>query len=146
MVNKTKREFWKGQELHVVDYWGTNKGSQAFATSAQIVNVNEEKETFDAVLYGDTYQTYSFKDYKRLFFDRKEDAQRAVENLPIPTSSIYQIIGRKVYKKKVIGIGARDVDGAIDLIVHLNRGKDVSIKEIGKSLFLDEAEARKNNK
>ena len=93
------------------------------------------------MLYGDTYQTYSFKDYGRLFFDKKAQAQKAANELPRPTSIIYQIIDRKVYKKKVLGIGTEYVDGSIELIVHLNRGKDISIKEIGVSVFLNESEA-----
>jgi len=141
-----ERKFETGQVIHVVDCWGTDKGTQAFEAYAEIVYVNEEKEAFDAVLYGDTYQTYSFKDYGRLFFDKKEEAQNVATKLPKPTSIVYQVIGKRVYNKKVVGIWTKSVDDTIDLIVCLNRGKDVSIKEIGISLFLDESEARKNNK
>lgn len=141
-----ERKFKAGQVIYVVDYWGTDKGTQAFEAYAEIVYVNEDKEAFDAVLYGDTYQTYSFKDYGRLFFDKKEEALIAASKLPKPTSIIYQVIGKRVYKKEVLGIRIEDIHNTADLVLCLNRGKDISIKEIGVSLFLNESEARANKK
>ena len=142
MSNACKREFRVNQKVSVVDYWGTNEGSQAFATTAEILQVDEENKTFDAVLYGDTYQKYSFEDYGRLIFDTAKEASEAANKLPKPKSVIYQRIGKRVYKKDVLGIGGYYLDGVYDLIIYLKNGKDVSTKQIGISIFLNESEAR----
>ncbi len=144
MKNALKRNFEKGQHIYVVDYWGTNKGTQAFEERATILEVDEKKQTFIAVLYGDTYQTYSFMDYGRLIFDDQNEAIEAADKLPKPKSTVYQLISNRVYKKLALGIDGLYTDGTYDLVVLLNRGKYVSTKEIGKSLFLNEFDARKN--
>lgn len=54
MSKECKRDFKVNQPVYLVDCWGTNNGSQAFATEAKILQVDEENKTFDAVLYGDT--------------------------------------------------------------------------------------------
>lgn len=146
-MSKTReREFKVEQKVYLVDCWGTGIGPQAFKTEAMIVYVNPEDKTFAAVLYGDTYQTYSFEDYGRLIFDTAEAAKEAADKLPKPKSVIYQIIGRRVYKKVVQGITAQCIDGVYDLMIHLSKGKDVSTKEIGISLFFNESDARQNKK
>ena len=144
MENALKRSFERGESVYVVDYWGTNNGSQAFETSADVLSVDKENETFDAVLYGDTYQTYSFKDYGRLIFDTKKEAVAAADGLPKPKTTVYQVIGKRVYKKLVDCISGQYTDETYDLIVRLNKGKAVSTKEIGNSLFLSEADARQS--
>ena len=144
MENVLKRSLQVGDCVYVVDYWGTKNGSQAFEARAVVLSVDKENETFDAVLYGDTYQTYSFKDYGRLIFDTQKEAGVAADGLPKPKITVYQVIGKKVYKKLVDGISGRYTDGTYDLIVCLNKGKSVSTKEIGKSLFLSEADARQS--
>ncbi len=146
MENALKRSFKNGELVHVVDYWGTCNGSQAFATGAEILRVNERDKTFYAVLYGDTYQTYSFKDYGRLIFDTPKEAEEAAYKLPKPKTTVYQVIGKRVYKKLVTGICGQYNDGAYDLVIELEKGKDVSTKEIGKSLFLNESDAREKSK
>lgn len=142
MANAPKRIFKEDQCVYVVDYWGTNNGTQAFAELALILKVDEKKQTFLAVLYGDTYKTYSFNDYGRLIFDSSAEAITAVNKLPRPQTTVYQIIGKRVYKKLVLGIDEQYVDGAYDLVVCLSKGKNVSTKDIGHSLFLNESEAR----
>lgn len=98
-------------------------------------------------MYYDIYNTYSFKDYGRLIFDTSNEAFDAANKLPKPKTLVYQIIDNKVYKKLGLGIhGQEDVDGIYDLVVLLNKGKDVSTKEIGHSLFLNESDARENKK
>lgn len=146
MTNALKRDFKKGQCVYVVDYWGTSDGTQAFEARAEILEVDEKKQIFLAVLYGDTYKTYSFKDYGRLIFDTSNESINAANKLPKPKTTVYQIIGKRIYKKIVLGIYEQYMDGKFDLVVRLNRGKDVSTKEIGHTLFLDESDARKNKK
>lgn len=142
MSKECKRDFKVNQTVYLVDYWGTSNGSQAFEAQAKILQVDEENKTFDAVLYGDTYQRYSFEDYGRLIFDTEKEAIEAAAKLPRPKSVIYQKIGKRVYKKTVIDIGGHYVDGVYDLKISLNKGKEVSTKEMGISIFLNESDAR----
>ena len=74
-----KRMFHEEEEIYVVDYWSSNLGMQAFEAYAKIYKVDPEKEIFAAVLYGDTCQTYSFKDYGRLIFDTHDEAYEAAK-------------------------------------------------------------------
>ncbi|HJJ15908.1 MAG TPA: hypothetical protein OIM60_05775 [Clostridiaceae bacterium] len=142
MSKECKRDFKVNQTVYLVDYWGTNNGTQAFEAEAKILQVDEENKTFDAVLYGDTYKRYSFEDYGRLIFDTAKEANEAAGKLPKPKSVVYQKIGKRVYKKMVSGINEHYVDNVYDLIIRLNKGKDVSTKEIGISIFLNESDAR----
>ena len=146
MANVLKRSFQSvyevGDYVYAVDYWGMNNATQAFVTQAEILEIDAIANTFTAVLYGDTYQKYSFKDYGRLIFDTLVKANEAADSLPKPKTTVYQIIGRKIYKKTVEGIGGQYIDGTYDLVLHLNKGKDVSIKKIGHSLFIKESDAR----
>ena len=142
MSKKCKRDFKVRQTVYLVDYWGTDNGSQAFEAEAKILQVNEGNKTFDAVLYGDTCQSYSFEDYGRLVFDTAKEAAEAANKLPKPLSVVYQKIGKRVYKKTVSGIGGHYVENVYDLKICLNKGKDVSTKEIGISIFLNESDAR----
>ena len=138
MSNECKRNFEVDQIVYLVDYWG----SEAFETQAKILQINEKEKIFYAVLYGDTYKRYSFEDYGRLIFDTAEEAIEAASKLPKPKSVVYQKIGKKVYKKTVLGISGHYIDGVFDLIISLNRGNNVSAKEIGISIFLNESDAR----
>ena len=90
MSKECKRDFKVNQTVYLVDYWGTSNGTQAFETEAKILQVDEESKTFDAVLYGDTYQRYSFEDYGRLIFDTAKEANEAAGKLPKPGSVVYQ--------------------------------------------------------
>ena len=56
---------------------------------------------------------------------------------------MFQRIGKKVFKKKVLGIIGEYIDGTYDLAVSFDRGKNIPIREIGRSLFLEETDARK---
>ena len=143
MSNALKRSFQVGEHIYVVDYWGTTNGTQAFEAQAEIISVNAKTKTFTAVLYGDTYQNYSLKDYGRLIFDTSAEAIKATNNLPKPKTYLYQKIGKRIYKKIVEGIGGRYTNGTYDLVIRMNKGKDVSTKEIGHSLFINESDARK---
>lgn len=86
MSKECKRDFKVNQTVYLVDYWG----SQAFESQTKILQVDEENKTFNAVLYGDTYQRYSFEDYGRLIFDTVEEANEATGKLPKPNSVVYQ--------------------------------------------------------
>ena len=141
-MSQTKRDFNKNDKVYIVDYWGTSKGAAAFSVGAEIISVNEEKQTFCAVLYGDTYQVYSFADYGRLIFDTSIEANTAASKLPHPGDIVYQRIGNRVYKKQMDSIGGGYVDDVYDLKICFKRGKAVSSKEMGVTVFLDEAEAR----
>ena len=146
MKNALKRNFKEGQYVYVVDYWGTKNGTQAFETGAEILEVDEKNQSFIAVLYGDTYNTYSFNDYGRLIFDTPNEAAEAADKLPKPQTTVYQVIGKRVYKKIATDIFGKYLNGVYDLVICLNRGKAISTKEIGHSLFLNEFDARKNKK
>ena len=145
MPNASKRTFKPGEIVYVVDYWGTSNGVQAFEAIAEILQVNEKAQTFSAILYGDTYHTYSFKDFGRLIFDTSVEASKAANVLPKPQTIIYQRIGKRIYRKLVEGIGSQYTNCTYDLVIHLNRGKSISTKEMGHTLFLTESDARKND-
>ena len=44
MSKECKRDFKVNQTVYLVDYWGTNNGSQAFEAQAKILQVNEENK------------------------------------------------------------------------------------------------------
>lgn len=142
MKETINRIFTKGEYVYIVDYWCTEDGPQACETKAKILKVDKKAQTFTALLYGDTYQIYSFNDYGRLFFDTLDETTIATNNLPKPNTIVYQVIRNKVYKKLVKGIGGKHINGVFDLIIHFAKGKDVSSKEIGNSIFLCEPEAQ----
>ncbi len=100
--------------------------------------VDKKTKTFTAVLYDDTYQ----KDYGRLIFDTAEDAINAANKLPKPNTIIYQKIGKKIYKKTVLGIDGKYVGGVYDLRICLNSGEDISTKELRSSIFFNESDAK----
>lgn len=141
-MSQVKRNFQKSDEVYVVDYWGTSKGAAAFSVRALIIDVDEEKQTFCALLYGDTAQVYSFADYGRLIFDTSIEANKAASKLPTPGDIVYQRIGNRVYKKQVASIGGGYVDNVYDLKICFKRGKSVSTKKMGITVFLNEASAR----
>ncbi len=142
------RTFIIGEKIGVVDYWspGIGLGEQAYAIYGKIIQINQEKQTVMIVLYGSTYIQYSINDYGILFFDTLDEAQEAASKLPKPKSTIYQKIGAKVYKRYVYGISGEYNDGIFDLVVRFNRIDGISIKEIGKTLFLSESDVLKRKK
>lgn len=152
MANALKRIFERGEWVYVVDYRGTNNGTQAFDAVAEILRVDKENETFNAVLYGNTFKVYSFKDYGRLIFDTRNEAIETADKLPKPKTTVYQIIGKRVCKRLVDGIGGNytnetfEVVVPFDLMIHLNKGKAVSTKEIGHTLFLNKTDAKTSKK
>ena len=146
MKNALKRNFKKGQYVYVVDYWGTKNGTQAFEAGAEILEVDEKNQSFLAVLYGYTSQTYILNDFVILIYDTSNEAVEAADKLHKPQTTVYQVIGKRVYKKIANGISGEYLNGVYDLVICLNRGKAISTKEIGHSLFLNEFDARKNKK
>ena len=143
-MSQVKREFNKNEDVFVVDYWGTEKGAAAFSARAHIIEVDEENRMFIGVLYGDTYQRYSFSDYGRIVFDTSIEANKAASKLPKPGDIIYQKVGNKVYKKEVHSISGGHVNGVYDLEICFKKGKNISIKEFGVTLFasLDAARSK----
>ena len=139
MQKGCNRDFKVGEKVHLLDYWS----SEVLRTRAEILSVDNQNQKFLALLYGDTYQTYSFNDYGRLIFDTAEEASEAAKKLPKSGTTVYQKIGNRVYKKKSLGISGQHFDGVYDLIILFDKGKNVSIKDIGVSIFLNEVEARK---
>lgn len=77
-----------------------------------------------------------------MIFDTAKEANEAAGKLPQPKSVVYHKIGKRVYKKTVSGIDGHYVDNVYDLIIHFNKGKAVSTKEIGISIFLNKSDAR----
>lgn len=115
---------------------------QAFQIQAKILKVDSNLEIFTAVLNENLCEIYNSKDYGRLIFDTSEEAEKAARRLPKPGKTIYQIIGKKVYKKTVTGIKSQYLEGTLDLVICLNRGKDVPIKEIGNSVFFSREDSQ----
>ena len=141
-MSQVKRNFKVKDKVYVVDYWGTSKGAAAFAVGAFIVSINEAERTLCAVLYGDTYQVYSFRDYGRLFFDTAIAANEAASKLPKPGDIVYQRKGERVYKEQVDSIGGGYVEDVYDLKVYFKSGRNVSTKKMGVTVFFNEAAAR----
>ena len=142
MGDSLNRCFEKNQPIYVVDYYGIGRKTEAIGTRAYIVCYDKDRQIFKAILYGDTYNTYSIKDAGRLFFDSLSEAVRAANSLPKYQTIMYQKKDNKVYKKQVDGIKGHHVNGVYDLVVCFNRGECVSIKEIGHTVFFEEADAR----
>ena len=44
MSKECKLDFEVNQTVYLVDYWGTNNGSQAFEAQAKILQVDEKKQ------------------------------------------------------------------------------------------------------
>lgn len=130
-----KRMFHEEEEIYVVDYWGSNLGMQAFEAYAKIYKVDLEKEIFAAVLYGDTCQTYSFKDYGRLIFDTHDEAYEAAKKIPKPLEHVYQKIDNTMVERTVKGITGYHVNSVYDLMICLDNGEEVSTKEIGNTIY-----------
>ena len=141
MSKECKRDFEVNQTVYLVDFWGTNNGSQAFETEARILRVDKKEKTFVALLYGDTYQTYSFEDYGRLIFDTQKEAAKAADKLPKPKSIMYHKVGEKIHKRTVVGIDGNHETGVYDLIIFFDV-HHASTKEIGKTVFFNEEDAR----
>ena len=136
MKNALERNFKEGQYVYVVHYWYTNNGMQAFKTWAKIFEIDESKQVFSAFLYDDTYKVYSFKDYGRLIFDTSNEAEEAAERLPKPQTIVFQVIGKKVYKKIVIGIDEQYTDGVYDLLSYNEIEKTLNkYEEIDEPIF-----------
>ena len=141
-MSQVKRNFRKNDVVYVVDYWGTLNGSAAFSVRAIVIDVDEEKKNFDAVLYGDTCQRYGFEDYGRLVFDTAKEADDAANKLPTPGTMVYLRKAGRVYKRKVDSIGGGYVDDKYDLNIRFERGENISIKELGVTIFIDEPTAK----
>jgi hypothetical protein len=77
-----------------------------------------------------------------LIFDTSIEANTAASKLPHPGDVVYQRIGNRVYKKQMDSIGGGYVDDVYDLKICFKKGKSVSSKEMGVTVFLDESEAR----
>lgn len=137
-----ERTFETNEVVYVVDHWGTDIGQMAFSARAEIIRVDESKKIFLAVLYGDTYEEYSFKDYGRLIFDTKDEADEAANKFPSPHSVIYQKDGKNVSKKTVVGISGHSVNHITDLFIQFDDETEVSSKELGVSIFTKESDVR----
>lgn len=137
-----KRKFHVGEIVYVIDCWDNKNGMQAFGAHAKIMEVNEENHSFVAILYGNTRQRYNFYDYGRLIFDTEYEVINAVEQLPIPTSKIYHVIGKRVFQRTVIAVQDKIVNGYTDMVLKFDKGKDISISQIEKTVFLSENAAK----
>lgn len=145
MSKTCNRKFKEGEEVYVVDWWGTSKGTQAFEAAAEIIEV--EEESFLAVLYGDTYQRYSFKDYGRLIFDDKDEAEKAAEKLPKPGSTVWLIDeDYNISKSKVKGIEGGYFDEIFNLTIELEDNKSITTDRIGTEVFLSEESVKEKKK
>ena len=137
MSKTLNREFKEGEIVYVVDRWGTNNGTQAFATTAKILKVRENY--FLAVVYGDIYQKYSFKDYGRLIFNTKSEAEKAAGKIPKPGSIVWVIDKPGSISKIIVkNIGEDSFSDTFDLTIELEDGKSISTDKIGTQVFLNE--------
>ena len=145
MYNVLKRKFEEGDLVYVVDYWKSNV-TQTFSVFAEIIQVDNKTKTFTAVLNGNTFRTYSFKDYGRLIFNTLDEANKAVKSFPKAKKTVYQIINQKIYRRTVERISGYSTDIGFDLVLYLDNGKRISTKELGHSLFIKKSDAKKKNK
>jgi hypothetical protein len=142
MTKRIHRVFQVGETLYVIDWYKSLNGcSVAMAGAASVLSVNEEAETFRAVVCGTKQLTYSFDDYNRVIFDKYEDAFRAASSLPRPRNTVYLKTLTGVSRRTVKGIIGRDHVCGMELYVVLDHKKEIPIKEIGKTLFRDELSA-----
>jgi len=155
MKNISKRRFYVGECIYIINWDGIKEisftsvswNTWAVVELAFIREVNLKNNTLIVGTDYDspkTYKTYSVDDYNLLFFDRFEDAKKIADELPKTGTIVYQVIGRKVYKKLVKGIFGEYSNNIYDLVVRFDKGKNISIKQVGHSLFLNEKCARKN--
>lgn len=142
MKDSIERCLEENQPIYVVDYYGIGDKTEAIGLRAYIVSYDKDKQIFKAILYGEEFVTYSIEDEGRLFFYTLKEAVNAADSLPKSHTTMYQKKDNKVYKKEVEGIRGHYVEGVYDLVICFNRGKCVSIKEIGHTLFFKEADAR----
>lgn len=153
MAKNIKPTLEEGTVLYVVDYWATTDGPRAFATKADVTAINNEARTFEAVLYGEVYQTYTFDDLGFIVFDSAQEAAAAAKKLPLPKTEIFLIKNGKVLRRIVEGVMEDTSKETLELVVCLNAGEDVPISELGKTLFTKKEDAvkkcnsiKKNNK
>ena len=59
---------------------------------------------------------------------------------------VYQLIGNRIYKKWIVAIVEREVDGEVEKVLWLNKGNDISIKKLGTEIFLRKSDAKKYKK
>ena len=145
MDEASKRIIEEGEYIYVIDSKYVGYFECAFVFSAKIIEVDENFESFVA-RFCTSYilRRYLIKDYKHLFYSTLEEAESAVNKLPKPGMIIYQKIGKRVYKKTVTDVcGLFDEEVNYDIYICLNRGEPVSISEMGKTIFLNESDARK---
>ena len=142
MTKTLKRVFKVAEIVYVIDYWETEYGNRFFGVKAEVLSVNEEDQTFRALLYGDTIQTYRFSDYNHIVFDTIQEANEVARKLPKPKDKVYLFTPKSVKKMTVIDIGGKGYTRGMELNVCLNNRAEISINEIGKKIFLDEEEAK----
>lgn len=137
MIN-CEEKFKKWDWVFVIELWLKDGCLQPFGTGAHVVEIDEESKTIKVKICGSTYRTYSYEDFGRLVFNNKELADKATKKYPKNGDTIYQVEDDKTSPKKVLGIIYKYVNGVMDLFIKFEDGKEVSSKEIGKTIFLKE--------
>lgn len=138
MANANKRTFKQGEEVYVIDWWGAN----AVVARAEILSVQKRTNTFMAVLYGDTYQKYCFDDYQKIIFDDWFSANNKLNTIPKEGYVVYQVKGKRVYKKIVDSICGRKKEKGMDVIIRFTKGDPVSIRQLGITIFASYKQAK----
>ena len=143
MTESANRKLEKNEYVYVLDSKGYSYDEGAFCKAAYVVRVDNKHKNYTVLVYEDKHETYSFNDYGLLIFRSQIEAEKAARALPKPGEIVYQIIGNKIYKRQINCLFSDNSRETIDLILSFTRGKDVSFREIGKSIFFSKEEAEK---
>lgn len=137
MADTCKRKLKKGDTVYVISCEDT----EILVTQAQILKV--DNETFCAVIYENKWKKYAFKDFGRIFFYTKQEAEEVATRLPTPNSIVYHLVGNHIHQRKVIGIYDKHINGVTNLLIRFHKSRYVPIEKIGCELFLREVDARR---
>lgn len=142
-MSDAKREFMIGQIIYAVD----SKQTQPIVRKAQIIQISGSEKKFLAVFpydMGDGTHTYSFSDYGRLYFFKKNEAMDVADRLPKPNTTLYEIVNAHVRKRVVYGLWSNHFSGDFDLYIRFKNKKSISTKELNVTLFFDKETAKQN--
>jgi hypothetical protein len=142
MADNLTRVFNVADTVYVIDWWETDYGTRFCGAEAYVLGVNKKEQNFRALLYGDSIQTYKINDYKYIIFDTLKEACEAAKKLPKPKDKVFRITSKGVTKFIITDIDGRGYTTGMELFVRLNNGEEITIDQIGKTLFLNEEEAK----
>ena len=134
------RTFEVGDILFVLDNWRP----YVVLMQAEITSVNKKQERFTLKWNNKLYEI-NFSEYGRLIFGNQEEAMEVIKRLPKRYAILYYVTETgNVIKDVCHGIySVYDTEtGKYDLVIRLDQEKEVSIDQIGKTLFYSEKAAK----